>query len=274
MSNDVPLSVDPAGNADDQFKRSGRRRFLASAGLGLTAAGLGSAAAYRAGGGSGEAYSGFEAQLGADYAGLSVDAYYIYIKDAISASAISVADFPKLPALGYSSDNSLSGTISDNKTYSLMALYDFGAIPIKVYGAWEHIEYDNPSIPLPAGYNDEGGYVLAIVNNTAYAKAPRTLQVYWAGVKYSIQPNLELTAAYYGYKQNAYATGANENCSSTVSGACSGNLNAASLLADYRFTKRFDVFGGAMWSNVSHGLANGYLMTTNINPTIGVRYSF
>ncbi|MGO9514943.1 MAG: porin [Steroidobacteraceae bacterium] len=235
----------------------------------------GSAQAYRDGGGSGEAYNAIETQLGFDYAGLSVDAYYIYIKDAISASAISVADYPLLGGLGYSSSNSVAGTVSDNKTYAIAALYNFGStLPLKVYGAWEHIEFDNPSIPLPAGYNDEGGYVLAFVNNTAYAKSSKTLQVYWAGAKYSVLPNFDVTAAYYGYKQDAYATGKDLNCSSVVSGACSGNLNAASLVADYRLTKRFDVFGGAMWSNVTHGLANGYLETTNINPTIGVRYSF
>jgi hypothetical protein len=29
-----------------------------------------------------------------------------------------------------------------------------------------------------------------------------------------------------------------------------------------------------MWSAVSHGLANGYINTTNIDPTIGARFSF
>ena len=63
-------------------------------------------------------------------------------------------------------------------------------------------------------------------------------------------------------------------CSNIMSGACSGNLNAASVSLDYHFTKRFDSYAGAMWSNVSHGLANGYLETTMIDPTIGFRYSF
>jgi len=43
---------------------------------------------------------------------------------------------------------------------------------------------------------------------------------------------------------------------------------------DYHFTKRFDSYAGVMWSNVSHGLAAGYLNTTMIDPTIGVRFSF
>ena len=232
----------------------------------------GSAEDYRNGGGSGEAYDAVQAQLGANYAGFSIDAYYSYVKDAVAASAISVADFPLLPATGYSESNSIAGTIADTKTWSVMALYDFGGP--KVFGGWEHIEYDNPSIPLPAGFNTEGGYVLAFVNNTAYAKSSKTLQVYWAGVKYPVLPQLNLTGAFYGYKQNAYATGADAGCSTTVSGACSGNLIAFSFSADYRFTKRFDAYAGAMYSDVTNGLANGYLQRQNINPTIGVRYSF
>jgi hypothetical protein len=36
-----------------------------------------------------------------------------------------------------------------------------------------------------------------------------------------------------------------------------------------------DAYAGFMYSSVSDGLANGYLyFTTNVNPTIGVRYSF
>ncbi len=232
----------------------------------------GSADAYRNGGGSGEAFTVVEGQLGADYAGLSVDAYYVYAKDAVAASAISTTAYPGVLAAGYSASNVLGGTISDNKSYSIMASYDFGGP--KVFAGWEHIEFDNPSIPLPAGYNTEGGYVIADPNNKAYAKASKTLQVYWVGLKYPVLPQLDLTGAFYGYKQDAYATGADAGCSSTVSSACSGNLIAFSFYADYRFTKRFDAYTGAMYSDVTNGLANGYLERQNINPTIGVRYSF
>ncbi len=231
-----------------------------------------SAEAYRDGGGSGEAYTVVEGQLGFDYAGLSIDAYYVYAKDAVSASPISVAAYPGILAAGYSASNVMAGTISDNKSYSIMASYDFGGP--KVFAGWEHIVFDNPSIPLPAGYNTIGGYVIADPNNTAYAKASKTLQVYWAGLKYPVLAQLDLTGAFYGYKQDAYATGADAGCSSTVSGACSGNLIAFSWYADYRFTKRFDAYAGAMYSDVTDGLANGYLERQNINPTIGVRYSF
>ena len=45
--------------------------------------------------------------------------------------------------------------------------------------------------------------------------------------------------------------------------------------ADYFFNQHFDVYAGAMYSGVHNGLANGYVYnTTNINPTIGLRYKF
>ncbi len=237
----------------------------------------GSAEAYRNGGGSGEAYDAVQAQLGANYAGFSIDGYYSYVKDAVAAAAIAApsktnSDYAKALAAGYSASNVLAGTIADTKAWSIMASYDFGGP--KIFGGWEHIVYENPSIPLPDGYNTIGGYVIAFPNNTAYKNGSKTLQVYWIGLKYPVLQQLDLTGAFYGYKQDAYATGANAGCSSTVSGACSGNLIAFSLYADYRFTKRFDAYAGAMYSDVTNGLANGYLERQNINPTIGVRYSF
>jgi predicted porin len=260
---------------DDSIKYNGKFADLVHVGL-MYKFQNGSAADCRAGGCSSEAFNAFEAQLGADYAGLSVDGYFIYIKSAVAASALSVAQFAELPKLGFASSNSVAATISDNKTGSVQALYDFGAtLPLKLYAGWEQIKFYTPTVPLPAGSNTEGGYVLAFTNNTAYAKNSKTMQIYWAGVKYTFLENFEVTAAYYGYKQNAYTTGAEAGCSSAaISGACSGNLNAVSLVADYRFTKRFDVFGGAMWSQVTGGLANGYLQTNNTNPTLGVRFSF
>ena len=97
---------------------------------------------------------------------LSVDAYYSKINSAITASSLTAAQVAELPTLGYSASNSLAATISDNTTYSLMALYEFD--PLKFFAGYMHIKYANPTNPLSAGFNDIGGYVLAFVNNTAY----------------------------------------------------------------------------------------------------------
>jgi predicted porin len=100
------------------------------------------------------------------------------------------------------------------------------------------------------------------------------VQVYWTGARYTVIPHLDLTAAYYGYHQNAYGTGKQAACSTSKYSACSGSLEAFSLDADYRFNLHFDAYLGAMYSGVHDGVASGYLKTTNINPTIGVRYKF
>ncbi len=153
-----------------------------------------------------------------------------------------------------------------------MASYSFGAA--KVFAGYEYIALKNPSTPLTPGSLTIGGYVLAFVNNTAYAAHERDEQVYWGGLKYLISPKLELTGAYYGYHQDSFATGAWAGCSDTRSGACSGNLHGAALDVVYRFAKRFDAYGGAMWSDVQNGLANGYTNKSNIATTVGIRFTF
>jgi len=53
-----------------------------------------------------------------------------------------------------------------------------------------------------------------------------------------------------------------------------GSLEAFSLDADYHFNEHFDAYLGTMYSGVHNGAASGYIYTTNINPTVGVRYKF
>ena len=273
----IGLSGTAAGGGDTQDRRLDSSlkyvgRFADLVDLGLLYKFQNSSAQSYATGGSGAAFSAFMVSIGATFAGASVDALYVKIKDAVAASALNATQVAGLSALGYSSSNSLAGTVSDNATFSLMGLYS--TAPLTYYAGYEHITYENPSIALSPGFNDIGGYVLAYVNNSAYEKHDKVLQVYWAGVKYAIAENWTATAAYYDYRQSSFATGALAGCASTVSSACSGNLEAASIATEYHFTKRFEGYAGAMWSNVSHGSANGYLKTTNINPTIGVKFTF
>jgi predicted porin len=220
---------------------------------------------------TGSANTAYQANLGGDYAGASIDAYYSKENSAITATYLTAAQVAKLPALGYSISNSLAATISDNTAYSLMALYKLD--PFKFFAGYEYIKYENPTRPLSAGFNDIGGYVLAFVSNSAYNKS-KTVNVYWTGVRYTVIHGLDLTAAYYGYNQNAYGTGAQAGCTTTAHSTCSGSLDAFSFDADYRFTIHFDSYFGAMYSGVHDGVASGYLHSTNINPTIGVRYKF
>jgi predicted porin len=232
---------------------------------------------------TGSANSAVEVSFGGEYAGLSVDAYYTKIKDAVAISALSAAQVAgltglcpnPLPAGGScvaaSPGNSLSATVSDNTTYALMGLYNMGVV--KFFAGYERIKYENPSVPLSPGFT-VSGYTMAYVSNTAYP-TDRTLQVFWGGVRYTVLPELDLVGAYYGYKQNSYGVGTNFGCTTNKAGTCSGTLDDISFDADYRLSKRFDAFAGVMYSAVHDGLANGYLFHTNdITTTVGVRFKF
>jgi predicted porin len=228
-------------------------------------------ALYKFNGSSGSANTAFQANVGGEYAGASVDAYYSKVNSAITATSLTPAQLAQLPALGYSQQNALAATISDNTAYTLMGLYSAG--PWKLFAGYEYLRYENPGTPLSAGFINIGGYVLAFVTNTAY-KNPKDLQVYWSGVRYSVNSHLELALAGYGVHQDAYGTGTQAGCTTSLHSVCSGSLEAFSFAADYRFNPHFDAYLGAMYSALHDGMASGYLNTTNINPTVGIRYKF
>jgi len=230
-------------------------------------------ALYKLNGSNGSSNTAVQAVIGAQYAGASVDAFYSKVNDAVSASTLTSAQVATLPTLGYSASDSVAATVSDNTAYALMGLYTWNAL--KFYTGYELIKFANPTHPLSAGFVDIGGYILAVVNNKAYTEE-KNVQMYWAGLRYSVLPNLDLVGAYYGSHQGAYGTTASTvGCETKTSATCSGSLQAFSFQADYHFTKRFDGYAGAMYSGVHNGLANGYTyQTTNIDPTIGIRFKF
>lgn len=241
-------------------------------------------ALYQFSGASGSINTGYQFMIGGEYAGLSIDGYYTKKYDAVAASSLSAAQVTTLqtgtctaaaPATPqcWPVSNSLTATISDNQAYAVMLSYAIPDSKVKLSGGYERITYDNPSNPLPAGTLTIGGYILAFTNNAAYNNQ-KVLEVYWAGVKWGVTPDLDLMAAYYGYNQDAFATGANAGCGTKVSSACSGTQTVMSLVLDYKLSKRFDVYAGSMYSGVQGGLANGYLNTTNVATTMGLRFRF
>jgi predicted porin len=206
--------------------------------------------------------------LGVDYLGVSLDAIVGHVRDGISAAPLPVG-FAPTPALLANAGNGLvAGTISDNTGVMLLGSYNIG--PVKLYAGYEDIRFANPRVPLAAGTTIIGGYSLGTANNTAFTNN-RIMQVFWTGAKYAVRPDLDLIAAYYREDQNSFS---GNGCSNASLSSCSGQLNAVSLVADYRFAKRWDAYAGAMYSQVANGLANGFVRRTTVDPTVGVKFTF
>jgi predicted porin len=208
---------------------------------------------------------GNEADIGFDFGGFSADALWGVIHGEVAAGTLSAAQALVEPT------NSLTATVSDNTGYALLTSFnakDF--FPIKFYAGYERIKYNNPEHPIADGAYGLGGYTLSVVNNAAY-DIQKILQISWVGARYSVTPNLDITGAYYQYNQKSYnATG----CTNASAASCAGELHDGSLVADYHFTKRFDVYGGVQYSLVQNGLSNEYLYTSVWAPTIGGRFTF
>jgi len=284
----IGLSGTTAGGGDTQNRRmDSSLKYVGSYGMDGGGA-IHLNAQYKFNQAYGGASTAFEVAVGGEFAGFSGDVFYTKINDAVSVAALSAAQVGDLAGLcpnplpagsscvAASPGTALAGTISDNTAYAFMGLYNMGVL--KFYAGYEHIQYANPTNPLVGGFNI-ANYTIAFVNTQSGPKSTylndKDLQVFWGGVRYTVIPDLDLTAAYYGYKQNSYATGADAGCNTTKAGSCSGTTDDLSFDADYRLSKRFDVYAGVMYTGVKDGQANGYLYhTTDITTTTGVRFKF
>jgi predicted porin len=224
-----------------------------------------------------------QGDVGFIYQGFSIDGTAAKIRGLVSAS-------PLGPSPANIGQTGLAATISDNIEWMVTAKYKWDRY--EVLGGYENIEFSNPSNPVPVGFVNNYGFGFSSVNNTAFP-TDKILQMMWIGGKWQATDHLTLIAAYYHEIQNAFGIGAVAGCSTTVSSDCSGTLDAVSFVADYVFTKHLDVYAGVEYSQAKDGLASGFVQTSvlnpttgavvgpngkstasNIDPTVGIRYSF
>jgi predicted porin len=263
----------------------------------------------------------YQGNIGADienaFGGvLSVDLVGSYARNAVSLSNFTgtCATVTKGPFKGetgcsdgipmfYGADD-LKATLSNNTGLELLAKYRWG--PVTLSGGWLWWQQANPSDDFLNGFQALGGYSVPatiVTTNKATAKLfptawtsfttynkIRVVNVPFIGAKYSINPQLDVSGAFYYEAQNnynssttpcAYAKTSFVQPSGNVlnvirenSNACAGTQYAISAMIDYRPLKRVDLYAGVMFSNVYGGLANGFLATQNIAPTAGLRVKF
>jgi len=261
---------------------------------------------YDQGNGAQEAY---QIDIGGTYAGFSLDGLYAYDKDAVQLAAYGGSSGKYgLPAGVAPSD--LKATLANVSAFTLLGKYQWTQWTF--FGAYQNSTLSNPSDKFPGGISGTIGIpnyaVLPSGLSTTSYTHDKILQTAWTGVKYSVNPQLDLTGAFYDVWQNNYsgsscvantvaisgapagtpsqgtntaknnagtpATKTSAAVSPSAVGNCSGNEPAVSFLIDYRPFKRVDTYLGVIYSEVSGGLANGYIKTNNTALTGGVRISF
>ncbi|THD45151.1 MAG: porin [Bradyrhizobium sp.] len=264
---------------------------------GLRAGALAQVGGWEQGNGAQAAY---QADLGFDYAGFSVDAVYAYAKDAVKLSYWGTGAVPTPPL----SPNTLTATLSDINSGVIGAKYKWQALT--VYGGYAYDRLSSPS-----GFNSyysptsTAGFGNVYTFNQGYPGAvqanlyvnPEVLQTVWVGAKYGVLSNLDFITGYYYEAQNNFVLLAapagvknektNPACGPATSSAapgaafqgsnsssCPGHTEAASVALDWRPVKRVDVYGGVLFSQVSGGMANGFIKSDNTAYTGGVRVSF
>jgi hypothetical protein len=209
----------------------------------------------------------FRAQVGGDFEGFSFDAVGSKVKDAVS-----LANFGESPLPSGVGMNDLKATLSDNTSGVIMLRYTYGAV--KLYSGFEYILFRNPTDAYPQGFTTIGNYNVlpGDVTSTAFDNH-KILRAFWTGTKYAVRDDIDVAGAFYHYYQNDYNTSACTDGGLSAS-SCAGTLNALSAMIDYRPAKRLDLYAGVMWSQVTGGLASGYLNHQNLGPTVGLRLQF
>jgi len=175
--------------------------------------------------------------------------------------------------------NTVYGIVTDNTAVMVTAKYTWEQF--KFFGGYEHIRQTNPSHPLGVGAQDQGGYVMSGVEDNNL-DSPKTVQIWWTGVKYALDSRTDLTVAWYHQLQNDFRQPPTCTVAAGFRSSCAGVLNEFSLYGDHHFTKRFDAYAGVAYSEVGGGLAIAiphgpgvpYLHNTNVAPTIGGRFAF
>ena len=90
----------------------------------------------------------------------------------------------------------------------------------------------------------------------------------WTGAKYGVTNELDVIGAYYHYIQNSYFGTANGSapCSGSEHPQCAGTFDAISVAIDWRFAAKWDVYIGAMLSQVNGDWPTAFSSATTSIP--------
>jgi predicted porin len=208
-----------------------------------------------------------------------------YTKGAVSEALAGGSLLPGVP--NPNTAQHLAVTLSDNTNLMLLAKYTMNRLTL--YAGYEWMQFKNPSDPVDS-FTDVSGTVLT--NGALLGGVPITIsttafnenkyqQVMWTGAKYAATDSLDMMLSYYHIIQSDYSNGASataggltENCAenSIALASCAGTMDVVSLVADWKFAPKWDVYLGTMYEKQFGGMVSGFQATDNWDTTAGVRF--
>jgi predicted porin len=205
--------------------------------------------------------------LGATYAGFTLDGAYQYTKDAIALGQNGLA----FAALTPVNAGWLAGTLSNNSAWSIQSKYVWNQFT--GYAGYENIRMTNASdMPLVAStavsYFDPNGYRYYVSNLNPFPQA-RNVDLFWTGVSWAYSDKLTLTGAWYHAVQNNYWTTALNRTAANSA----GRYDVGSAMAQYAFNKRIQIYGGATFSAGAGGLG-AFVNKTDWTTITGLKFTF
>ncbi|PRC93658.1 porin [Solimicrobium silvestre] len=231
-------------------------------------------AMYKVGGVAGEssAESGYAFFGGYSAAGFSIDAAYQAYTDALKETNSATA-------------NDINVTNYDTTSYFVAAKYAFGDATVRA--GYESFTLKAPSNGLAAlGATTINGYAIgniptAAANTADFNAANQTTDILFAGGDYNFTSAFNLAVGFYDIQSKSSsdftglsATGAPNKVNGFATQP-SGNIYEYSLLADYHFTKRTDVYAGVLYSQYKGDAYSSLIYnTSNYIYAVGLRTKF
>lgn len=197
--------------------------------------------------------STFGANVGYEANNFGIQATYYQARDEVHSGALVGANAVGSTLIG---TNVGTLTLDNDQDFMVAAKYSFGGATIR--GGFEHYELKAPTDPAATdATTDYFGYSGKLTNTVN----PTKTNLYFVGGDYTFTPTFDVAAGFYD-TQTMQSTG--------VAG---GNQLQYSLLADYHFSHRTDVYLGYMFSKYNGAAFVGY-EPTNYIVAAGMRILF
>lgn len=160
-------------------------------------------------------------------------------------------------------------TVYDTEAWLLAAKYKFDKLTVK--GGFELYKLRAPSNAPATAYDYFGTSAIVGAAGTdvaavGYSAAPQEVKVAFIGGDYNLTQAFNIAVGLYDVRYESYLSGGTQKPA--------GDIYWSTVVADYRFSKRTDVYGGFVYINYSGDKYASAIYKTNSLGMVGIRHKF